>query len=294
MAKIDLTWAFCSFYSCQKTFNKLKEALDCADPAVALLALEGLYHIESDVDSRQFPDYRSTNFLKNFLRTWRCESPLCKAYRGRNSFGSVPRFLRSLTIFKTLEVPLFIDNYGDKVPLKSFGERIEDVVIDGKTPICHVTHSEEAGKICEEKQFKPSDKKNIIEGCWFGLKSPNDSGSVYGNRSFETTLSKLGITGLHQGEIVVYKNEVNVILYATDDPDTMFEDLKKPTADAVKEKNENAHVEISIFVPARFLPTSDKFMTVIRPADVRHGPICVRAARKTFSRNDCDELNFYR
>ena len=62
--------------------------------------------------------------------------------------------------------------------------------------------------------MKPSDNKNIIEGTGFGL---DESPSVYGSESFQTMLRDLGIKGLRQGEIVSYKDDVNVILYAEED-----------------------------------------------------------------------------
>ena len=124
--------------------------------------------------------------LKSFLRKWRCESPR----RVYTVMYGIPLHLRHLTIFKTLKVPLFIDDYGTKQLLSSY--ELMDVEINGDTPIFHVTHREEAADIFKEEKFQPSDNKNIIEGTWFGL---SNSSSVYGSYSFETTLSKLGVKG---------------------------------------------------------------------------------------------------
>lgn len=279
MEPVDLLQAFTSFVDNRYALEKLMSVLMDADPAIAVLALEGLYRIERDIDSRQFI---SLDSLRVLLRRWRCESPLSQAYSG--AYGRAPDFLRSLTIFKTLEVPLFIDNYGQKELLRNYYGRTEDIQIDGNTPIFHDTHSEEAKRILYEQRLKPSDNKNIIEGCWFGL--DNSSNSVYGSKSFVTTLFRLGVTGLHQGEIVSYKDEVNVILYAGDD--TTFEGLKKPTDKAVRKANPGAYAKVSIFVPARFLPSQDNFCQVFSgPYEVKHGPFCVKAKR---SREPCAEL----
>lgn len=194
-----------TFRSCTEVFEKVIEALKDADPAVAVLALEGLFCIEEKVNSKQFPGVPESQ-VKNILRKWRCESPLSWGYETDRA----PKFLKGLTIFKTLQVPLFIDNYGNKELLSSFKpEEKMDVRIDGETPIFHVTHQEEAERIASEGKFQPSDNKNIIKGTWFGLDNPTDSSSVYGSNCFETTLSKLGVEGLHQGEVVSYKYEVN-------------------------------------------------------------------------------------
>ena len=283
MDKLDLLDAFTSFNSCRSFLTKLSVTLNDADPAVAVLALEGLYRIENDVRRKQFPhiDESPIENFKAFLRKWRCESVL-PSYKW-TTFGNAPTFLRSLTIFKTLQIPLFIDDYAKKELLSSYNEGIEDIAIDGNTPISHVTHREEAEKICEENQIKPSDNKNIIEGCWFGF---DNTSSVYGTRSFKTTLSRLRVTGLCQGEIISYKNEINVILYAANDKN--FEGLKKPTDRAVKKTNPEAYVKVSIFVPSRFLPSSEDFWRVFsEPTEVTHGPFCVRARR---SRSLCNEL----
>lgn len=224
MSNIDLLSTFLTFRSCTEVFEKVIEALKDADPAVAVLALEGLFCIEEKVNSKQFPGVPESQ-VKNILRKWRCESPLSWGYETDRA----PKFLKGLTIFKTLQVPLFIDNYGNKELLSSFKpEEKMDVRIDGDTPIFHVAHQEEAERIASEGKFQPSDNKNIIKGTWFGLDNPTDWSSVYGNNSFETTLSKLGVEGLHQGEVVSYKYEVNVILYAADDDGCNWNGLKKP------------------------------------------------------------------
>ncbi len=290
---MDLVQAFKSYDSSRSLFKDVMEALQKADSAVALLALEGLYRIEGDVKGRQFPRFGSEiENVRAILRKWRCESPGYSA-------PIFMKFLKSLTIFKTFDVPLFTDNYGTKKLLSSYGEKIEDININGETPIFHDTHSKEAKKIINEKKFKPSDK-NIIDGVWFGLdSSPN---SVYGRKRFETTLSKIGVVGLRQGEIVAYKNEVNVILYAEghdcddddDDDDAnvaSFEGLKKPTDVAVNKENFNGYVKVTIFVPLRFLPPQETFEEVVSgPKEVSHHPFCVRASRTKSSRFDCNEL----
>ena len=270
MSEIELLDAFYCFDSCRNMVNKLMEALRNTDPGAKFLALEGLFRIEVDVKRYQFPG-DVLQQVKNFLREWRGESMLRDAYS-----SGLPLYLRSLRIFKTLGVPLFIDDYGEKMPLSSYEQEIIDVQIDGNTPIFHVTHEDEAAKICKEERFEPSDNKNIIEGTWFGLDNPTDSSSVYGSYSFETTLSQLdGVTGLHQGEVVSYKNEVNVILYAADDTTFSCNKLKKPTDEAVMKINDRAYVKVSIFVPATFLPGTP----VSSPTRVPHGPFCVRQMR---------------
>lgn len=270
---MDLLDAFTSFDSCSEMVDDLIAILDNTDPAVAVLALEGLFRIEKLVAGGQFSE-RSIEKIKELLRKWRCESPM---YHYSGAYHRVPRFLRSLAIFKTLEVPLFIDDYGKKKLLSSDEWGIEDIVIDGETPIYHVTHSEEAMRIVDEKRLKPSDNKNIIEGCWFGQL---DNGcSAYGSQAFETTLSRLGIRRLRQGEIVSYTKEVNVILYAADDGEAGLSGLKKPKL-TEKEVARGAHVKVSIFVPSRFLPNTADFSRVVsEPIKVKHRPICVRASR---------------
>ena len=272
---MDLLNAFTSYDSNSKMVNDLLTILDNTDAAVAVLALEGLSRIEEVVDSRQFTVEYTGEKIKELLRKWRCESPMNEAYTG--AWRRVPLFLRSLTIFKTFEVPLFIDDYGRKELLSSYESRIEDIDIDGETPIYHVTHSEEAKKILEEKRLKPSNNKNIIEGCWFG-QLDNDGCSVYGSHAFATTLSRLGIKRLHQGEIVSYKNEVNVILYAADDEEAELSGLKKPKLTA-EEVASGAYVKVSIFVPSSFLTDVDFDEVVSKPTKVKHGPFCIKELR---------------
>ena len=91
-----------------------------------------------------------------------------------------------------------------------------DVVIGEDQPVYDVTHIEDAMSIANSKELRAFDNRNIMKGCWFGLESRE---SVYGGRAFETTLSKLGVGGLRQGEVVSYKQEVNVILCADNEAD---------------------------------------------------------------------------
>lgn len=256
MSNIDLLLAFDNYRSCRTVCEKVIEALKDADPAVVVLAFEGLVRIESGVNSGQFQDDVFYE-VRDVLRKWRCESPLTGGYSG--TWNRVPGFLRNLTIFKTLEIPLFIDDDGNKELLNEYTGS-EDIHINEETTIFHATYPQEAEKIVEEQQLKPSDNRNIIKGTWFGLEN---SSIGYGGRSFQTTLRKLGIKGLRQGEIVSYndKLKVNVILYAEKDA-TEFKGLKKPTDEAVKERNPNAHIRVSIFVPASFLPSPDEFKNV--------------------------------
>ena len=255
------------------------------DPAVAVLALEGLCRIEGNVAGGQFRELPKQK-IKELLRKWRCESPMYQRYS--EAFGRVPRVLRSLTIFKTLEVPLFIDDHGKKELLSSYESRIEDIDIDGETPIYHVTHSEEAKKIIEEQRLKPSNNKNILEGCWFG-QLDNSCSSVYGSHAFETTLSRLGIKSLNQGEIVSYKREVNVILYAADDGKAGLSGLKKPKL-TVEDVARGKYVNVSIFVPSSFLPNTVDFHQVVsEPIKVEHGGFCVKEKRPQ-GRFNCTEL----
>ena len=271
-----MMWAFKSY----GTFKRLLEKLvlgEQVDPDVAVLTLQSLYQIEEEMESGQFvPDLNDE--LKKILRRWR-ESPLTGAYK----VNRVHRFLRKLTIFKTLKVPLFIDNYGAKRMLTEYETNTEDIPINGQTKIFHVTHQEEAESIIEEKKFKPSDAKNIIPGCWFGLQTDN---SHYGTHVFKTTLSRLNVTGLRQGEIVSYKDEVNVILYA--DEEGGFAGLKKPTAQAVKggQERHTAYVNISIFVPERFFKEvlGESYFTYMNESGtspVSH-TMCVREKRTAY------------
>ncbi|XP_022803826.1 uncharacterized protein LOC111341140 [Stylophora pistillata] len=278
MEKIELFHPFYSFDECNHFLEILRPILEDTDPVVALLALEGLYRVENEVRRCQFTKPLD-DLAKAILRKWRNESSSFRAYAG--VFKKVPNILKSLTIFKTLEVPLFVDDYGKKRLLSSYGEEIQNVVINENTEIAHVTHSEEAKSIKEAKELKGSERKNIVTGCWFGLWDAQNPKSVYGSKAFTTTLNALGVRGLDQGEIVEYKNEVNVILYATNDEG--FDNLKKPTDQAVKSENENAYVKVSIFVPTEFLPKNGfQFMGAIRgPFEVSHDDsFCVREKRE--------------
>ena len=264
---VNLFGAFTTYRASDQVCEKL---LNQADPAVALIALESLSRIENEVSRRQFlPNACVRKEVSNLLRRW----------RNSNTSGYDPiteMVLRRLTIFKTLENPMFIDNYGNKNLLSEYEDTV-DVDIGLDDPIYHVTHLEEAMSIADSKNLEASDNKNIIKGCWFGLPSPM---SVYGNRAFETTLSKLGVGGLRQGEIVSYKHEVNVILYADEEADTSG--VKKPSDEAARNYHEkpSMYVKVSVFVPRKFLPEHDVFDEVIRgPINIEHGPFCVREKR---------------
>lgn len=202
------------------------------------------------------------------------------------------------------EVPLFIDNYGDKRVLTDFPE-LEEIVVDLDVDvIAHVTHKEESERIlCEGLQ--PSDNRNILPGCWFGISTNGNLGkSVYGSCSFSSTLRKLERhlhTGnrldrrrlllLRQGEIVSYKGEVNVILYV----DNRYfahdvEVLRKPSAKSAQEllHNVNAYVHVSIFIQEKYLPsTREQFLDVFQPGRVVHGDFCVKQTRTPYT---CTEL----
>jgi len=142
------------------------EALKDAGPEATVLALQALFRIESEVKSGQFPeDVRDK--VRDILQKWRCESPLRGAYSG--ACNRIPDFLRSLTIFETLEVPLFIDGYGKKELLNKYTGS-KDIHINEETAIFHVTHSQEAEMIVKEKQLKASDNKNIIKELGSDLK----------------------------------------------------------------------------------------------------------------------------
>ena len=268
--------AFATFNGFETTINALFQNTNSA--SVALLALEGLFRIEEDVKSDQFTLSMSEN-IREFLRKWRCESPLNGAYEG--AFKRVVPFLRNLTIFKTLEVPLFIDDYGDKRLMSDYGEYVEQILIDLDTPIVHVTHTEQKDMIAAVG-LMPSNNKNIIEGLWFSPRYLGDPlTSVYGNWAFETTLGRLGVPGLRQGEVVAYKNEVNFIVYASDT--VPQSPVVKATENAVKSRHgPNAYAAVSIFVPSRFLsePGNATLAKFEQPYQVLHGPFCVPVKRK--------------
>ena len=186
---------------------------------------------------------------------------------------------------RPLEVPLFIDNYGKKRYLKDFtqfGELIE-VPVNLDTPIVHVTHSQEKRKIRIAKEFVASDNKNIIPGIWFSPESQlgDPKKSVYGNWAFPTTLRKLGVSGIRQGEIVSYKKEVNFIVYASDTECPNQPNMA--TKDSVEKlmKNKDAYPAVSIFVPECVLPSdSDSFWKKVgEPYEIVHGDFCVKEKR---------------
>ena len=280
MANQDNVDLFDAFTTYDGSYDVLKKLLNQADPAVALLALECLNRIENEVSREQLLHYVPEE-IPNLLRRW----------RNGNTSGYDPitkMVLRRLTIFKTLEIPLFIDELGKKNLLSEYKDTV-DVDIGLDDPIYHVTHLEEAMSIADSKNLEASDNKNIIKGCWFGLPSPM---SVYGNRAFETTLSKLGVGGLRQGEIVSYKHEVNVILYADEEADTSG--VKKPSDEAARNYHEkpSMYVKVSVFVPRKFLPEHDVFDEVITgPTVIKHGPFCVRERR---TGTDCSQLDVSR
>ena len=289
---VNLLRAFTSFDGFQATMNELLPVLQHTNSAsAALLALEGLYRIEADVGSGQFsvkPVIHEK--IRDLLRKWRCESPLDGAYRG--AFDKLVPFLRSLTIFQILEVPLFIDNYGKKRLMKQYGNVVEPILITLETPIVHVTHEVQKDQIVANG-FKPSNNKNIIEGIWFSPKYQlgDPPTSVYGNWAFETTLKKLSgqIRGIRQGEIVAYKQEVNFIVYAGDTASQSL--VVKATENATKlsQEDPNAYAAVSIFVPSRFLPQHGVPKAAFgEPYYVYHRPFCVQEKRKVLP--SCGDL----
>ena len=275
--KVDLIMALKKPAAFEKAIEKL---LNQADPTVGVLALEGLFRIKNPKRRRQQ--------IRSFLLRWRNDN--------RSGYHGMPNLkedLRELTIFKTHMVPLFIDDYGEKSLLSSY-KRTEEAVIDPlNVTIYHVTHLKEAMSIAINKKLRGSDNKNIMEGCWFGIDlEPEEPRSVYGSRYFETTLSKLGVGGLRQGEIVYYTNELNVILYADKEGDA--HGVRKPTEESARRfhRNRYVYVKVSIFVPKRFLPKPKKFDQVISgPFKAEHGGICVRGLR-FFKCNPADDHCF--
>ena len=282
----DLPKAFRTFTDFREMMNEslLPALRNCDSATVAVLAVQGLYQIETVVGSEQFQlDDEIKEAVSVFLRKWRCESPLDY----QDKYSRNVKLLRSLTIFKHFEVPLFIDNYGCKILMSEFdGQSLQKFDYNLKdTKIVHVTHKKEKEQILKDEQFKPSDKKNAIEGVWFSprdyLEHQGNLRSKYGSYAFETTLEKLGISGLTQGEIVKYKNEVNFILYPSD---TVQDTVWRATDDAIKleMKNEQAYVAVSIFVPWNIL--SDRLKESLNmfthdPYEVQHYPFCVRERR---------------
>ena len=273
MANQDIEDSFDAFGRPDALKEEFEKLLSQADRTERVPALEGLSITEDEAGRGQETRIRS------FLRRLRNDSPGSPSKYNE----STKNVLRKLNIFKTHEVPLFIDDYGWKNLLSSYRET-EDVGIDLHAPICHVTHFHEAMSIVHSKEVKASDNKNILEGCWFSVESPTES--VYGSRAFKTTLSKLGVGCLRQGEIVSYKHEVNVILYADDkgdEGDTDGVKNLKPTKEGARIHHggkSGMYVKVSIFVPKRFLPKPDNFDQVISgPYKVKHDGFCVRARR---------------
>ena len=227
------------------------------DSAVkAFLALQDL------VNSGQISSPVVLENIREFLRRWRCESPLVGAYN-----PWIFQMLRNLTIYSILDVSLFIDTYGQNPRYRADVQQwlrgvapescdVEIISPDLDTPIVHVTHTLQKNQIVAMKGFIPSDKKNIT-GLWFSprCKPRNQLTSRYGNWAFETTLRKLGVSGIRQGEIVSYKQEVNFILYASDT--VQLSPILKATENAAKlsQNRLDAYTAVSIFVPSRFLPT---------------------------------------
>ena len=244
---INLVAAFASFDQCRTMIKALLQNTNSA--SVALLALEGLFRIEQDVDRNQFRYVKEE--IRDLLRKWRCESLDGEYTELRRDI------LKRLTIFGTLKVPLFIDEYGTKRLMKQFNGVVEPIDITLDTPIVHVTYTLQKNQIVAKKGFIPSDEKNVIAGSWFSpmYQLGNDPPtSPDGNGALETTLKKLGVSGIRQGEIVSYEQEVNFIVYASDtDPQSL---VVKATENAVKlfQGDPNAYTAVSIFVPSRFLP----------------------------------------
>ena len=292
--------------------------------------------------------------ILEFLRKWRCEPRLyTEIYNAETK-----EFLKSLTIFKNLDVPLFIDDYGRKRLMSHFIDVVENFKnlesgqatfssLEGKqfpvkmkvypepkfsgliigipigsrgklywveaekiyievipisllldTPIVHVTHTVQKDSIVAGQKLEPSDNKNSVKGIWFSpkynLSDPQDmiETSVYGRWAFETTLRRLGVSGIRQGEIVSYdyKNEVNFILYASDTvpPDPV---MTKASDEAVmlSENNADAYAAMSIFVPSRFLlQQGEAFCQAFKqPYVLPHKRFCVKAKRSGIP---CNEL----
>ena len=308
---IKLLGAFASYDQCRTMIQALLQNTNSA--SVTLLALEGLSRIEQDVHFDQFC-YDVKEKIRGFLRKWRCES-LDREYTTLHR-----KILRRLTIFETLEVPLFIDEYGTKRLMKQFkfnGVKpidvtlystdvqqwlenvapetldVEPIPIVLDTPIVHVTHTLQKDQIVEMNRFNPSNKKNIIAGLWFSprYKPPNQLTSRYGNWAFETTLRKLGVSEIRQGEIVSYKQEVNFIVYASDtDPQSL---VVKATENAAKlsQNRLDAYTAVSIFVPWRFLPQSGPptLAAFGQPYQVSHEPFCVQVKRGELE--ECPDLS---
>ena len=299
MDQVDLLKAFRSFdgFRGMMIENLLPALNDPNSAAVAFFALEGLFRIETEVESGQFAGEDVFEEIRTLLRQWRCESPLDGSYSGL--YNRVAKFLRSLTIFRILEVPLFIDDYGTKRFMSHYID-IEPIPINLDTPIVHVTHTTDKDQIMASQKFIPNNNKNSIEGVWFSptYQLGNPLQSVYGSWAFETTLRSLGVAGIRQGEIVSYKNEVNFILYASD---TVPPDPVRKATDRALQLSQNspyAYGAVSIFVPSRFLPQVPQqvfmsqqvflpqqlFMQGVfaAPYPIQHYPFCVKEKRGIF------------
>ena len=309
---VKLLGAFASYKECLTMIKALLQNTNSA--SVALLALEGLSRIGEDSHCGQFGSEVSEE-VRGFLRKWRCES-LDGTYTTLHR-----QILRKLTIFEFLEVPLFIDSYGTKRLMKQFKfngvkpidvtlydpdvqqwlEKVAPETIDVEpipitldTPIVHITHTLQKNEIVAKNGFIPSDRKNIIAGLWFSPKyqlgnDPSTMTSRYGNWAFETTLKTLGVSRIHQGEIVSYKQEVNFIVYASDtDPQSL---VVKATENAAKlsQNRLDAYTAVSIFVPSRFLPDPPTLAAFRQPYQVSHEPFCVQVKREKLEK--CPDLS---
>ena len=269
---------------CMMSSHDFAALMNTNSASVPLLALEELQLCVQKVLGSSQVDWSEYERVRDMLRKWRCESQeshLSQAY----AWTVVPS-LRDLTIFNQLGVPLFIDNYGQRRYMSEFtqfGASIQ-VPVDLDTPIVHVTHDQEKEQIFQLQAFVASNNKNIIPGIWFSPKyqlGPAPGKSVYGNWAFETTLRNLGVSGIRQGEIVSYKQEVNFILYASDTVP-----LSHPlmaTADAVRSSQSCfAYPQVSIFVPSKFLPKQGQaFKQAVQgPFLIVHGDFCVKQKRR--------------
>jgi len=255
-------------------------------------ALEEVARLESDIKSEQLVE------IYSYLSEWR-NLTTCYNYGGSH-FRDIKG---NLEVFKSVKVPLFIDNYGCKRLLNDFGDRQPINVDFDDSCIFHVTHKDEADKIQSERKLLPSSDKNILPGCWFGLgKTGKTTKSAYGSYCFSTTLRKIedslnqrdGCPSprkrvvLRQGEIVSYKLEVNVILYL-DYGRESDEKLWKPTVESANKvlKTWGAYVRVSVFIPGHLLPvTPTNFDEIFEISRVRHSTLCVRNKRTGY---ECKE-----
>ena len=82
--------------------------------------LEGCYRRGEEVDRNRFED---DDAVKIFLRRWRNDSSWERPGKLTSTYdGDIKNGLRNLTVFQTLEVPLFIDDYGTKQLLGDYDE----------------------------------------------------------------------------------------------------------------------------------------------------------------------------